>query len=143
MERDYYAMKESAKAKARASDACPRATQDIGLNLKNRQNAIDTAMYGPANPQQPGDFFEKIAQQWGVPVEEAKTMRCGNCAVFIVSPKMLECIKSGLAEGDSEQDAYDVMLQTELGYCESFDFKCAASRTCRAWVAGGPVTKDR
>jgi hypothetical protein len=143
MERDYYAMKESAKAKARASDACPRATQDIALNLKNRQSAIDTAMYGPANPQQPGDYFTKIAAQWGVPVEEAKTMRCGNCAVFIVTPKMLECIKGGLAQGDSEKDAYDIMVNTELGYCEAFDFKCAASRTCRAWVAGGPVTKDR
>jgi hypothetical protein len=28
----------------------------------------------------------------------------------------------------------------ELGYCEIFDFKCASARTCRAWVAGGPVT---
>jgi hypothetical protein len=25
-----------------------------------------------------------------------------------------------------------------LGYCEIFDFKCAASRTCDAWVVGGP-----
>jgi hypothetical protein len=24
----------------------------------------------------------------------------------------------------------------DLGYCEIFDFKCAASRTCDAWVAG-------
>jgi hypothetical protein len=23
----------------------------------------------------------------------------------------------------------------DLGYCEIFDFKCAASRTCRAWIA--------
>ena len=124
-------------------ESCPRATQDIALNLKNRQNAIDTAMYGPANPMDPGDFFEKIAAQWDVPVEKAMTMRCGNCAVFIVTPKMLECIKTGLAKGDTEQDAYDVMLQTELGYCEAFDFKCAASRTCRAWVAGGPVTEEK
>lgn len=124
-------------------ESCPRATQDIALNLKNRQNAIDTAMYGPANPMDPGDFFEKIAAQWDVPVEKAMTMRCGNCAVFIVTPKMLECIKTGLAKGDTEQDAYDVMLNTELGYCEAFDFKCAASRTCRAWVAGGPVTEEK
>jgi hypothetical protein len=25
----------------------------------------------------------------------------------------------------------------DLGYCEIFDFKCASSRTCSAWVAGG------
>jgi len=123
-------------------ESCPRATQDIALNLENRQNAIDTAMYGPANPMDPGDYFDQIAAKWDVPVEKAMTMRCGNCAMFIVTPKMLECIKTGLAKGDTEQDAYDVMLQTELGYCEAFDFKCAASRTCRAWVAGGPVTEE-
>jgi hypothetical protein len=123
-------------------EACPVATQDIAVNLKNRQNAIDTAMYGPANPMEPGDFFEKIAATWGVPVEEAQTMRCGNCAVFIVTPKMIDCIKIGIAKGGTEQDAYDVVVNTELGYCEAFDFKCAASRTCRAWVAGGPVTEE-
>jgi len=31
--------------------SCPRATQDLELNLQNRQDAIDTKMYGPANPQ--------------------------------------------------------------------------------------------
>lgn len=126
-----------------AEGACPVATQDIGTNLKNRQNAIDTAMYGPANPLDPGDFFEKIAAVWDVPVEKAETMRCGNCAAFIVTPKMIECIKSGLAKGDTEQDAYDVVVTAELGYCEAFDFKCAASRTCRAWITGGPVTEDK
>jgi hypothetical protein len=30
----------------------------------------------------------------------------------------------------------------DLGYCEAFDFKCAASRTCDAWIAGGPVTDE-
>ena len=132
-----------AEGEEESADACPVATQDIAMNLKNRQNAIDTAMYGPANPMEPGDFFEKIAATWGVPVEEAQTMRCGNCAVFIVTPKMIDCIKTGIAKGGTEQDAYDVVVNTELGYCEAFDFKCAASRTCRAWVAGGPVTEDK
>lgn len=138
---EYYGLKEAAKQKARAADACPLATQDVGLNLKNRQRAIKTTMYGPANPEQPGDYFEKIAAEWGVPVEQAKTMRCGNCRVFIVSPKMQECIQLGL-ESDGG-DEYDVMVASELGYCEMFDFKCAASRTCRAWVTGGPITEDR
>jgi hypothetical protein len=30
-----------------------------------------------------------------------------------------------------------------LGYCEIFDFKCAASRTCDAWVVGGPNTGEQ
>ena len=120
-------------------DACPIATQNIEVNLANRQKAIESANYGPANPGEPGDYFEQMAAQWNVPVSEAESMRCGNCAAFIVTPKMLECIKSGL-EGS---DAYDVIVQAELGYCEAFDFKCAASRTCRAWIAGGPVTEEK
>jgi hypothetical protein len=31
----------------------------------------------------------------------------------------------------------------DLGYCEIFDFKCAASRTCDAWVVGGPNTGEQ
>ncbi|NBW21228.1 MAG: phage portal protein, partial [Caulobacteraceae bacterium] len=32
---------------------CPIATQDIKVNLKNRQTAVDDANYGPANPNEP------------------------------------------------------------------------------------------
>ena len=32
-------------------DTCPLATKNLELNLENRQKAIDTKMYGPANPQ--------------------------------------------------------------------------------------------
>jgi hypothetical protein len=144
---DYYQQMNDMKAGARSADAedakageaCPIATQDIRTNLKNRQHAIDTAQYGPPNPAEPNEaFWQKIAATWGTDVEQAKTMRCGNCAVFIRTPEMLKCIETGLAKGDSAQDAYDVTSQAELGYCEAFDFKCAASRVCRAWVAGGP-----
>jgi hypothetical protein len=36
---------------------CPDATQDIKLNLKNRQKAINEYGYGPADPSQPNDKF--------------------------------------------------------------------------------------
>jgi hypothetical protein len=29
----------------------------------------------------------------------------------------------------------------DLGYCELFHFKCAAARTCSAWLMGGPITR--
>ena len=55
---------------------------------------------------------------------------------------MLECIKEGLAGGDpKEENAWDSVSAGDLGYCEAFDFKCASSRTCDAWVVGGPITK--
>jgi hypothetical protein len=125
-----------------AAESCPPATQDIALNLKNRKNAIDTAMYGPLNPAEPNDeYWTALGSEWGVDVETAKKQTCGNCAVFIQTPEMLSCIETGLTDNADEFDAIDAA--GELGYCEAFDFKCASARTCRAWVAGGPVTEEK
>ena len=64
--------------------------------------------------------------------------------MFIRTPSMLDCIKTGLEAGQSsEKNAWDAIDTAELGYCEAFDFKCAASRTCSAWVVGGPITSDK
>ena len=102
---------------------CPRATHDITLNLKNRQKAIDDYHYGPANPLEPGDYWKQAADQWHVSEKIIKTMKCGNCAAFDASDTMRRCIESGI-QGD--------------------DFKCAGSRSCAAFVVGGPITeKDR
>jgi hypothetical protein len=119
---------------------CPPATQDIALNLDNRKKAIDTAMYGPLNPAEPNDeYWQALADEWQVDAETARKQTCGNCAVFIQTPEMLDCIASGLT--GEQNDEYDsIQAAGDLGYCEAFDFKCAAARTCRAWVAGGPVT---
>ena len=125
-------------------ETCPPATQDIVLNIKNRQNAIDNVGYGPLNPAEPNDeFWQGKAERWSVTPDEAKKSVCGNCAAFIKTSKMLECIAGGLQEGDKNvQDSYDVVVAGDLGYCEALDFKCAASRTCDAWIAGGPVTDE-
>jgi starvation-inducible DNA-binding protein len=129
---------------AAASEPCPPATQDIALNLENRQKAIDTAAYGPLNPKDlNSEFWQDKADRWNVDVAEAKKSVCGNCVFFIRTPKMLDCISNGLEAGDSgKENAWDAIDQAELGYCEAFDFKCAASRTCNAWAVGGPITDD-
>jgi hypothetical protein len=125
-----------------AAGECPPATQDIAINLENRKKAIDTAMYGPLNPAEPNDeYWTALGSEWGVDVETAKKQTCGNCAVFIQTPEMLSCIEGGLTDNADEFDAIDAA--GELGYCEAFDFKCASARTCRAWVAGGPVTEQK
>ena len=127
-----------------AEDKCPIATKDVAVNLKNRKKAIDTAMYGPLNPgEENAGYWSKLAKEWDVTPESAKKQLCGNCAVFIVSPNMKTCIKKGLV-GDSGRDDWDAIDEAgELGYCEAFDFKCASKRTCRAWVAGGPITEEK
>ena len=53
---------------------------------------------------------------------------------------MLDCIEKGIG---GEGDAEEFIEKGDLGYCEIFDFKCAASRTCDAWVVGGPNTGEQ
>lgn len=120
-----------------AAEACPIETQDIEANLANRQTAIEKAHYGPANPDEPGDYWSGKADRMNASVEEASNMKCGNCAFFNVSDRMISCIAEGIGP-----DAYDVIKAGKLGYCEAFDFKCAAERTCDAWVVGGPIRED-
>ena len=129
---------------AAVGGSCPPATQDIALNLKNRKNAIDTAMYGPLNPDEPNDeYWQALGSEWGVDVQTAKQQRCGNCAVFVVTSSMKSCISEGLT-GENKSDEFDAIDEAgELGYCEAFDFKCASARTCRAWVSGGPIDDSK
>jgi hypothetical protein len=116
-------------------EACPVETQDIAVNLKNRQKAIDVATYGPANPNEPGDYWQGKADRMRSTVEQVKTMVCGNCAFFNVTTRIKGCIEKGIgAEGEV------IERVGELGLCEAFNFKCAAKRTCDAWVVGGPIT---
>jgi hypothetical protein len=121
------------------AEVCPIATHNLDVNVKNRQVAIDKFVYGPANPKEPGEFFNRIADMWKIPVEEAKTMRCGNCAAFNISDKMRACINAGI--GDHKEDGDAVIQLADLGYCELLHFKCAGTRTCSIWLTGGPLEK--
>jgi hypothetical protein len=115
----------------------PAATQDITVNIKNRQYCIDVANYGPMNPAISNpEFWQQKADIFKTTPEEAKTALCGNCAAFIQTTDMRTAIAAGLG---GEDEAYAVINLANLGYCEIFDFKCAATRTCDAWVVGGPV----
>ncbi len=121
------------------AEDCPEATQSIPVNLQNRQNAIDIANYGPLNPNEPNDvYWKKKADMFKGDVESAKKARCGNCAFFLQTQKILDCIAEGI--GGEVKDEWDTIEAGNLGYCEAFDFKCAANRTCDAWVVGGPIT---
>jgi hypothetical protein len=118
---------------------CPPATQDIQLNLKNRQSCIDIANYGPANPNaNDSEYWQKKADQFKTTVEIAQTMRCSNCSAFVIKQKMLDCISKGI-DPKEDGEATEVINLADLGYCELFDFKCAGSRTCDAWVVNGPL----
>ena len=115
---------------------CPMPTQDVVLNLKNRAKAITSAKYGPENPKLPNEaFWRNKADTWDVSIEDSKKSVCGNCAAFNVQDSIKNCIAKGIG---NEADPWGTIRLADLGYCEIFDFKCAASRTCDAWVTGGP-----
>ena len=123
-------------------DVCPLATKDITVNIKNRQKAIDTAGYGPLNPKEPNDdFWKKKADRWDVSVESSKKQLCGNCIMFVRSPRILKCIEGALGN-EAGNTAMDIIEAGKIGYCEAFDFKCHSERTCDAWVVGGPTVTD-
>ena len=129
---------------------CPIETKDPVANLKNRNWAFANVGYGPANPELPNrEFWNAKSETWNTDLAQAKSMRCGNCAAFIQTPEMIECITGGMEgeengeEGESEENEdLEMVVQdaADLGYCELFHFKCAAARTCDAWLVGGPIT---
>jgi hypothetical protein len=234
---------------------CPIATQNVEVNLKHRQLAIDKYGYGPLNPNNPNiKFWKEKARIWKLAtIEEAKSARCNSCAAFNITTRILNCIGAGLASGEKsvepqqsepntqpqrqpdvpveenliseiatlgfsgikrfaakhgfsvkskmsggrvpyvtitkdgksygpfdptittltslqkrvgivtedeipeqpapepetddtenvgEQDAWETIEAGKLGYCTMHKFKCAGSRTCNAWIEGGPV-KDK
>jgi hypothetical protein len=108
---------------------CPPATQDIDLNLENRQKAIDEYGYGPADPSQKNEkFWKKKMDMWQVDSDkELKTMVCGTCAAFDITSKTLDCIAKGIGSDMRSEDPYDVIDAGDLGYCRFLKFKCAKS----------------
>ena len=126
-----------------ANKGCPIATHDLEVNVKNRQVAIDKHHYGPANPDEPGSYWKDSAKQWNIDEKTAKTMKCGNCAAFDITEKTLDCIAKGIGDDGGSEDPFDVIKAGNLGYCRFLKFKCAAARTCDAWVVGGPLTDDK
>ena len=113
-------------------DSCPLPTQDLELNTKNRNSAIesDYIEYGPLNLSDE-DYWEHLAEHWGTTADVAKQSRCGNCVAFDVSPRMLRCMPGEVEDEDGR-----------LGYCWMHHFKCHSARSCYTWSAGGPITDD-
>ena len=115
-----------------AEMACPLPTQDLELNTKNRNSAIeaDYIQYGPLNL---GDkeYWKRAAEHWNTTVEVAEQSKCKNCVAFDISERMLECMP-----GSVQNDGY-------LGYCWMHSFKCHSERTCYTWAAGGPIDTNK
>jgi len=112
--------------------ACPIATQNIQVNTKNRNIAIESPriQYGPLNLKD-NKYWKRLAKFWNTTEDVAKASRCSNCAAFDISPRMKQCMP-----GSVQKDG-------ELGYCWMHDFKCHSARTCYTWAAGGPIDTNK
>ena len=121
------------------NQTCPKATLDIKENIKNRDWTIKNYGYGPLNPDYPDvGFWEKKAELWNSDIDTVMTAKCGNCAAFDQTEKIISCMIKGINE-TKLADPYEVQQHANLGYCQLFKFKCAATRTCDAWLHGGPI----
>jgi hypothetical protein len=111
---------------------CPRATQDLMLNTKNRDAAVKNPniKYGPLNLADK-DYWEEYAKRWNTTAEVAKKSNCSNCIAFDISPRMDDCMPL-----TTDEDG-------RLGYCWMHDFKCHSARTCYTWAKGGPIDDDK
>ena len=72
---------------------CPAATQSIEVNLKNRNIAFAEYGYGPPDPSAKNTEFWKLkVEMYKAPLSEIKNMKCGNCAAFIQTPRMMNVL---------------------------------------------------
>ncbi len=116
---------------------CPKPTQDLKLNTKNRNAAIkaEHIQYGPLNLEDK-EYWVRAAEHWNTKPEVAKKSRCANCVAFDISPRMLECMPGPTSEPIEDAEGY-------LGYCWMHHFKCHSARSCFTWAAGGPIDEDK
>jgi hypothetical protein len=117
----------------KAGRACPVPSQNLEVNTKNRDRAIqaDFIKYGPLNVDEPGEYWDLLAQHWNTPVESAKASLCETCVAFDISPRIKDCMPGETSDNDGE-----------LGYCWMHHFKCHSARTCYTWAKGGPIADD-
>jgi len=114
------------------------AIDDIHVNLDNRNHAIEDYGYGPMNPNlENREFWKKKAELWKNTPKEAMKSKCGNCAAFNRSEEILRKISENLGPAGKK-----ITDMAGLGFCEMFHFKCAAERTCDAWLVNGPIKEE-
>ena len=135
--RKYLAEEIKVVIKSAKDYVCPKPTQDLELNTKNRNAAIkaEHIQYGPLNLSDE-EYWDRAAEHWNTKPEVAKKSRCGNCVAFDISPRMLECMPGPTSEPIEDDEG-------KLGYCWMHHFKCHSARSCFTWAAGGPIDEDK
>lgn len=99
-------------------------------NVANRDNAIENWMLGPekasVDPKANADYWQSIADVWGVSEAQARRQVCANCEYYNNSVSRMEQMEA------IPLDKYD-MDGGGRGYCEKLSFICHSLRTCQVW----------
>jgi len=99
-------------------------------NKVNLQRVVDNWNLGPdkASPK-PGanpDYWDGLADIWGISSQEARRQLCANCEYFENTPEMMRAMEK-IPFNALDADGGG------RGYCHKFDFICHNLRTCQAW----------
>lgn len=99
-------------------------------NKVNLQRVLDNWNLGPdkASPK-PGanqDYWDGLAEIWGISSQEARRQLCANCEYFENTPEMMRAMEK-IPFNALDADGGG------RGYCHKFDFICHNLRTCQAW----------
>ena len=111
---------------------CPKSTQDVVLNTRNRNLTRKNHSYGPLNIEEPGGYWKEMAKKWNTTEKAATNSNCGKCVAFDISPRMKKCMPGPVSKGTGK-----------LGYCWMHHFKCHSLRSCDTWATGGPIIQDK
>jgi len=99
--------------------------------LANTENAIAHWNLGPAVVDQPGDpYWQRAAQVFNVPLDEAKRRICANCEYYDnTTERLAEMEAVPLNKFDIYGSKY------HRGYCHKLHIICHTTRSCQAWEA--------
>jgi hypothetical protein len=99
-------------------------------NKVNLQRVLDNWHLGPdkASPK-PGanpEFWDSLAEIWGISSQEARRQLCANCEYFENTPEMMRAMEK-IPFNALDADGGG------RGYCHKFDFICHNLRSCMAF----------
>lgn len=99
-------------------------------NAANMQRVMDNWHLGPAKaspkPAANPDYWNSLAEIWGISPQEARRQLCANCEYFENTPEMMRAMEK-IPFGPLDADGGG------RGYCHKFDFICHNLRACQAW----------
>lgn len=99
-------------------------------NKVNLQRVVDNWHLGPdkASPK-PGanpEFWDSLAEIWGISTPEARRQLCANCEYFENTPEMMRAMEK-IPFNALDADGGG------RGYCHKFSFICHNLRSCMAF----------